>query len=164
MKRYLLLAAGGAALLGACAPAYTQSRVGRIVNVTSGQEGRITLGSLSTGGARGGVVIELGNTVYNGQYSVLSGRSNVRSSFGVGASFGTYGGGFGGSGYGSGLGFFGNVGTPRDYEVSDATRQGSIIAKTAAGATLSCSFVVDNVNNGNGDCTDGAGQRYAFQF
>ncbi len=162
MKRYLLFAAGGAALLGACAPAYNQSRVGRIVNVNTGQEGRITLGSLGTGNARGGVVIEFGSRIYNGQYNVLSGRSNVRSSIGVGASFGGYGGyGFG---YGSGLGIFGGLGYPQNYQVDDSTRQGNIIAKTAAGATLSCSFVVDNVNNGNGECNDGTGARYAFQF
>ena len=148
MKPTLLLFAS-AIVLASCAPALTaQQRTGRLVNVANGQEGRITLTGQPVAG-RNAVRIELAGEVLTGEYNVLGGDAR----FGFGVSFGV-------SSPGANV-LFGNVGAAR---VPDATRRGTIIAKSEGGSVLTCEFLVDVENRGNGTCTDARGGRYAFQF
>lgn len=148
MKPALLLLAS-AVVLASCAPALTASqRTGRLVNVASGQEGRITLtGATITG--RGAVRVELGGEALTGEYNVLGGDAR----FGFGVSVGA-------SSPGANV-LFGNIQASR---VPDGTRSGTIIAKSESGFVLTCDFLVDVENRGNGTCTDARGGRYAFQF
>lgn len=143
-----------ALVLAACAPAYSIDRVGRIVNVTTGEEGQIRLGGSLGMDNSGMALITFGPVVYSGSYNVLAAGS--ASSVTLGASFG-FGTGAFGFGYGDPF--------PRQVIVRDRSpRQGSAIVKNGAGAVISCTFSVDDQSHGNGTCEDGKGQKYAFQF
>lgn len=118
------------------------------MNVANGQEGRITLtGATITG--RNAVRVDLGGEVLTGEYNVLG--ADTRLGFGVSVGVSSP----------SANVLFGNVEAAR---VPNGTRNGTIIAKSEGGLVLTCDFLVDVENRGNGTCTDGRGGRYAFQF
>lgn len=143
----------GALLLGACAPAFNAAyRSGRVVNVTTGQEGRLVLGGAGAVAGRGAASIEFGEDVYRGEYNVLSSTSELTLSGGASFGFGDR----------SSFGFFGGF-APRS-RVEAPLRSGNLIVRNARNAVISCDFVVDRFDRGNGNCTDGAGARYSFQF
>lgn len=143
----------GALLLGACTPAFNAAyRSGRVVNVTTGQEGRLVLGGAGTVSGRGPASIEFGDDVYRGEYNVLSAAGELTLSGGASFGFGDR----------SALGFFGDFG-PRP-RAEAPLRNGNLIVRNARGAVITCDFAVDRFDRGNGNCTDGAGARYSFQF
>ncbi len=147
----LLLAA---TLLAACAPgAGSPDRLGRIVNVTSGAEGRLTLGGGGVVGGQGRATIAFGQDVYYGEYNVLAPGGQSGVVLGAGIAFGTRD------------PFFDTNPWPQAYSVRDSgPRTGSIIVKSGSGAVISCTMTVDRQSHGNGTCEDGAGNNYAFQF
>ena len=171
MSRLPLLAAA-ALLLAACAPALNGSS-GRIVNLKTGEEGRIAF----TGGfvQRAGlpsdpdnVVVSLGQTVYSGRYTVLGSPAFGGASLGFSLGYGD-GPGWG-SGWGSGA--FGSFGG-QFPAVRNAVRPGNLIARAAgqggsgqgsAVQTLSCTFQTDEGGHGIGSCQDSAGGSYSLQF
>ena len=154
-------------LLASCAPAVLQDAGGRIVSLRSGQEGRLTFvggfrDRASLPGDPDNLKVTLGETVYNGRYTVLGGS---RPDFGLSLGFGTalgdsfLGGGF----FGGGL--RGSYGHPP----LNQTRPGNLIARTAATAsgavqTLACTFEIDSALHGIGTCQDSAGGSYSLQF
>lgn len=154
-------------LLASCAPAMLQDAGGRIVNLRTGQEGRLTF----PGGFRDraplpgdpdNVTVTLGETVYSGRYTVLGSR---RPDLGLSLGFGTafddsffQGGFFGG-------GIHGSYRQPPPNQ----TRPGNLIARTAATAsaavkTLACTFEIDSALHGIGTCQDSVGGSYSLQF
>ena len=157
MKHALLAAA--ALLLGACAPALTTPQ-GRLVHTTTGQEGVITFeGTLAPDWtlptSKPNVTIRLGNDVYTGRYTVLDNSATpgpLRLGVTVGATFGNTN----STAYGGSI----EAGTAR----TAALRSGNLIAKTAAGRVITCTFQVDVNRHGIGECQDASGGRYALQF
>ncbi|WP_027481583.1 hypothetical protein [Deinococcus pimensis] len=151
--RNLLLVGVGALLLTACAPNQSaQYRVGRIVNVTTGAEGRVLLGGWGSVTGRNTASVELGDVTYQGEYNVLSAGQPVRLDpvFGV-----TFGSGAGGTE----TGFRGGL-----YLRPSNLRQGNLVVRAASGAVITCDLTVDEASRGVGGCTDGQGQRYSVQF
>lgn len=154
MKHLALLTAAGV-LLAACAPFQATERAGRIVNVRTGQEGRISFGA----GAllpRGAVNIQIGSAAYAGDYTLLQPALQTAPRFSAGFGFSNFGGDRRFPWY---LGF--DSAAPRYSETGP--RQGSIIARSG-NAVLSCTFQADASDRGSGQCQDGAGVTYAFQF
>ena len=156
-------------LLASCAPATLQDAGGRIVNLRSGQEGRLTfLGGFRDRAALPGdpdnLRITLGETVYNGRYTVLGSR---RPDLGLSLGFGTA---FNDSLFSDGGGFFGGgIRGSYGHPPLNQTRPGNLIARTAATAggavkTLACTFEIDSALHGIGSCQDSAGGSYSLQF
>lgn len=160
-----------ASLLASCAPAMLQDAGGRIVNLRSGQEGRLTFvggfrDRASLPGDPDNLKVTLGETVYNGRYTVLGSRRP-----GLSLGFGTA---FNDSFFntGDGSGFFGGGGGIRGsygHTPLNQTRPGNLIARTAATAggavqTLACTFEIDSALHGIGTCQDSVGGSYSLQF
>ncbi|WP_424949654.1 hypothetical protein [Deinococcus sp.] len=155
--------------LASCAPALIAGVDGRIVNVKTGQEGKLTF----LGGFRDraslptdpdNVTLSLGDSVYSGRYTVL-GRSGALGDAGFSLNFGS---GFTG---GSSDSIFGNTGFYGSYwpfaPQPEFTRPGNLIAKSMTGAvtsTLTCTFQTDRSLHGIGNCQDSAGNTYSLQF
>lgn len=154
--RNLLLFGVGAVLLAACAPNQNaQYRVGRIVNVTTGAEGRLLLGGWGTVTGRNSATAEFGAVTYQGEYNLLSpantGAVTVRPVFGI--TFGTD--------------TNGNV----ERNISGGVvvrpvnlRQGNLIVRSESGGVITCDLTVDELSRGVGTCTDGQNNRYSVQF
>ena len=150
MKRLLLFGAA-ASVLAACAPAHvSEYRTGKIVNVQTGQEGRLLLGGRGMVADRNTAAVEFGENVYRGEYNVLTAgttRQDLTFSGGV---------------------VFSNVAPPAwhvgAHTYASNLRDGSLVVKNAAGQVITCRFLVDQNNRGNGECTDGPGARYTIQF
>ncbi len=154
-------------LLASCAPATLPDAGGRIVNLRTGQEGRLTfLGGFrdraSLPGDPDNLRIMLGETVYSGRYTVLGSR---RPDLGLSLGFGT---GFNSSFFQDG--FFGaGVRGSYGHAPINQTRPGNLIARTAATAgaavqTLACTFEIDSALHGIGSCQDSVGGSYSLQF
>ena len=154
------------ALLASCAPRLSDTS-GRIVNKTTGQEGRVRfIGGFQsravTPGSPDNVTIQLGQDLYSGTYSVIGGPNPL----GVSATFG----------FGAGTGYIGDGYTDRYGSVRttidprrDSSRPGNLIVKTrslnsASIKTLTCSFEADASGHGVGDCSGPGGAQYALQF
>ena len=161
-------------VLASCAPTLIVGVDGRIVNIRTGQEGRITFlggfrdrASLATDPDN--VTVALGDAVYSGRYTVL-GRNGSLGNLGVSLNFGS---GFT-SGYEDSIfgnsGFYGNYGGSYRPFADDQnyTRPGNLIAKatTPGGvtSTLTCTFQTDRSLHGIGNCEDSAGGSYSLQF
>ena len=160
-----------ASLLASCAPATLQDAGGRIVNLKSGQEGRLTFvggfrDRASLPGDPDNLKVTLGEAVYSGRYTVLGSR---RPDLGLSLGFGTA---FNDSFFNTGGGFFGGGGGIRGSygpPPLNQTRPGNLIARTAATAggavqTLACTFEIDSALHGIGTCQDSAGGSYSLQF
>ena len=157
-------------VLASCAPAAFQGVDGRVVNVRTGQEGRVTfLGgfqdrAVSPGGPAN-VTVTVGDTVYSGRYTVLGG-GGPRLGFGFGLRFGGAHNGYSDSLF-SNSGLYGTYG-PFSSE-GQVTRPGNLIATAAGtggtpGRTLTCTFQTDWTLHGIGTCQDSAGNNYSLQF
>ncbi|WP_027459704.1 hypothetical protein [Deinococcus murrayi] len=163
MKQFAAVAL--AALLAACAPAFTATPPGRVVNAATGQEGTVTFtpGSLRPGLPAAGpdnVTLSIGGQTYTGRVVVLEGAlaaapPPLTLSVAVGGTAGAGGTSFG---WGARLG---PAPTPQG-----TLRTGSLIARTAGptSRTLTCTLTVDERERGYGECRDEAGVRYVMQF
>ncbi|AFZ68320.1 hypothetical protein [Deinococcus peraridilitoris] len=149
MNRLLLLSLGLVSL-AACAPNQVNpNKVGKIVNVTSGEEGRLLLGGYGTVAGRNTARIEFAQNAYQGEYNVLaSSDAPPRVGVSAGVSFSNV----------APPGYFFSVGTR-----ASNLRDGSLVVRNGS-QVITCRFVVDHNNNGNGECTDGANARYTIQF
>lgn len=163
MKQFTAVAL--AALLASCAPVFTATPPGRVVNAATGQEGTVTftLGSLRPGLPTVGpdnVVLSIGGQTYTGRAAVLDGTlatapAPLALSVAVGGTADTGGSSFG---WGARLG-------PAP-QPQGTLRAGTLIARTAGPTprTLTCTLTVDERERGFGECRDEAGVRYVMQF
>lgn len=167
MPKIPLIALGCAALLASCAPTYTASTIGRIVNASTGAEGTVTFlpGALRTraGDPFGGnnTTIVIGGQTYAGRAALLEGVAAVPATGGL--NFGiAFGSGQSNGNTSTGYGVF--LGTPPEPRAT--LRAGNLIAKTAGAnpRTLTCTLQVDERDHGIGDCTGSDGTRYVMQF
>ena len=158
-------------LLASCTPAMLQDAGGRIVNLRSGQEGRLMfLGGFRdralSPGDPDNLKVTLGETVYTGRYTVLGSR---RPDLGLSVGFGTaFNDSFFNTGDGGGF-FGGGIRGSYGHPPLNQTRPGNLIARTAATAggaikTLACTFEIDSALHGIGSCQDSAGGSYSLQF
>lgn len=163
MKQFTAVAL--AALLASCAPTFTATPPGRVVNTATGQEGTVTFaaGSLRPGLTATGpdnVVLSIGGQTYTGRAAVLDGTlatapAPLALSVAVGGTAGTGGSTFG---WGARLG-------PAP-QPQGTLRAGSLIARTAGSPprTLTCTLTVDERERGFGECRGEDGVRYVMQF
>lgn len=160
-----LTAVALAALLASCAPAFTATPPGRVVNAATGQEGTVTFApgslrpSLSATGPDN-VTLSLGGQSYAGRVVVLDGTltsapAPLSLSVAVGGTAGTGGSTFG---WGARLG-------PAP-QPQGTLRAGSLIARSASSPprTLTCTLTVDERERGYGECRGEDGARYVLQF
>lgn len=155
MHKSLLLALGALVLAG-CAPA-VGAVPSRIVNLSSGEEGRVTFDRRLLTSGSGSVTVQFSNETLSGTYNVLNSTTYTPSlRFGVG--FGFSNGNYDGARTSLSAGY-----GPAYYD-ANAPRSGNFIVRGANNRTIACNFLVDNVGRGNGDCTDGQNVRYTLQF
>ncbi len=150
MNKLLLLGAGALLAFVSCAPSMNlQYRTGRIVNVTTGQEGRLLLGGWNNIVGRNTATAEFPGARYSGEYSILS-SPNRRGGTTI---------------------FQLNI---TNGQVTTSTREvpnpdpplysGNILMRDDAGRAISCEVQVDAQSRGIGTCADGQGNRYTVQF
>ncbi|GGJ72206.1 hypothetical protein [Deinococcus aquiradiocola] len=162
MTRHLPLLA--VLLLASCAPTLSGSAAGRIVNVRTGDEGRLTfIGGFrdraTLPGDPDNVTVTVGGRTYSGTYTVLgNGRPNLGVSVGFGTGFG-----WGGADTVFGRASFG------DRPAPTFTRPGNLVARTTPATgdtaqTLTCTFQADANDHGIGSCQDSLGASYTLQF
>ena len=164
----VLLSAACVAALVSCAPTATGPQVGRIVNSVTGQEGTVSFmrgtlqPRLGDPFAADNATIRIGGQTYSGRTTILNGNAGSLLPAGLGLSF-SVGGGVA-TGEGSAVAVGTRLDTPRPGAAT--VRNGNLIARTAAGPTLTltCTLTVDETEHGIGECTGNDGVKYALQF
>ena len=146
----LLLGMGAMLAFVSCAPSMNlQYRTGRIVNVTSGQEGRLLLGGWNNVVGRNTATAEFPGNRYSGEYNILSSpnRRGGTTIFQLNIINGQV------------------TTTTREIPNTDPPLySGNIVMRNEAGQAISCEVQVDAQSRGIGTCSDSQGNRYTLQF